>query len=138
MTANVEQMMRDSIAAYNAQDIEKFLTYCTDDIVYEAMSGARLIRGKEEMRPYLGEVFSAFPDFKIDLKLAFACDGWAAMEWIMSGTFKGVLQPLGLQPTGKRFSVRGASITKLRDNKVWRNTDYYDSADLFRQIGVMA
>jgi len=131
-------MMRDSIAAYNAQDIEKFLTYCTDDIVYEAMSGARLIRGKEEMRPYLGEVFSAFPDFKIDLKLAFACDGWAAMEWIMSGTFKGVLQPLGLQPTGKRFSVRGASITKLRDNKVWRNTDYYDSADLFRQIGVMA
>lgn len=138
MTANVEKMMRDSIAAYNAQDIEKFLSYCTDDIVYEAMSGARVIRGKEEMRPYLGEVFSAFPDFKIDLKLAFASGKWAASEWIMSGTFKGVLQALGLQPTGKSFSVRGASIAELQGNKVRRNTDYYDSADFLRQIGVMA
>ena len=137
MTTNVEKMIRDSIAAYNAHDIERFLSYCTDDIVYEALAGARVMHGKAEMRPYLGEVFSAFPDFKIDLTSAFASGKWAATEWIMSGTFKGVLQPLGLQPTGKSFSVRGASILELQDGKGRRNTDYYDSADFLRQIGVM-
>jgi len=138
MTANVEKMIRDSIAAYNAHDIERFLSFCTDDIIYEAMSGASVMRGKAEMRTYLGEAFSAFPDFKIDLKLVFPSAKLAAMEWIMSGTFKGVLRPLGLQPTGKSFSVRGASIAELQGGKVRRNTDYYDSADFLRQIGVMA
>ena len=55
-----------------------------------------------------------------------------------AGTFKGVLQPLGLQPTGKSFSVRGASVLELQGSKGRRNTDYYDSADFLRQIGVMA
>jgi len=54
----------------------------------------------------------------------------------MSGTFKGELQPYGLQPTGKSFSVRGASITEMHGGKVKRYADYYDGTALVRQIGV--
>lgn len=138
MTAKIEKMTRDAIAAYNAHDIEGFLSYCTDDVVYEAGAGARVVRGKDEMRTYLSETFSAFPDFKIDLKLVFDNGKLTANEWVMSGTFQGMLQPLGLEPTGKSFSVRGASIAELQGSKVQRNTDYYNLADFLQQIGVMA
>lgn len=136
MTAKVEKTARDWCEAWNSHEVDRILSYVTDDIVYEGLAGARVMSGIAEMRAYLNETFSAFPDFEIDLKSLFASGRWAGSEWIMSGTFKGELQFLGLKPTGKSFSVRGASITELRGAKVRRNTDYYDGAVFFRQIGI--
>jgi steroid delta-isomerase-like uncharacterized protein len=138
MTTKVEKMYRDWYEAWNTHDIEKILPYVTDDTVYEATVAGRVMHGKAELRAYITDSFNAFPDFKIDLKAFFVSGEWIGAEWVMSGTFKGVLQPFGLKPTGKSFSVRGATITELRGDKLKRNTDYYDGAAFLRQIGVTA
>jgi ketosteroid isomerase-like protein len=44
---------------------------------------------------------------------------------------------VGLYKTGKKFSVRGASVFEIRGGKVYRNRDYYDSAAIMRQVGVL-
>ena len=137
MTTKVEKMYRDWYEAWNTHEVEKILPYVTDDTVYEATVAGRVMHGKAELRSYITDSFNAFPDFKIDLKAFFVSGEWVGAEWVMSGTFKGVLQPFGLKPTGKSFSVRGATITELRGDKLKRNTDYYDGATFLRQIGVM-
>jgi ketosteroid isomerase-like protein len=37
--------------------------------------------------------------------------------------------------TGKKFSVRGVSVIDLRDDKIFRNVDFYDVATIMRQVG---
>jgi len=135
MTTKLEKMYRNLYEAWNTHDIEKILAYLTDDIAYEDMVAARVMHGKAELRIFIMETFTAFPDFKLDLESFFASGDWIGAEWVMSGTFKG--EAFGLKPTGKSFSVRGASITELRGDKVKRNTDYYDGITLMRQMGVM-
>jgi ketosteroid isomerase-like protein len=39
--------------------------------------------------------------------------------------------------TGKKFSVRGVSAIDVRDGKISRSVDFYDSATIMRQVGVL-
>jgi steroid delta-isomerase-like uncharacterized protein len=132
MTTKAEKMLRDWNEAWNAHEVESILSYFTDDIVFKDLGGARVMRGKAQMRTWIDETLSAFPDFRTDLKSLFVSGKWAGSEWVASGTLKGRLHHL--QPTGKGYSVRGASIMELRDGKIKRNTDFYDSATMIRQL----
>jgi predicted ester cyclase len=54
----------------------------------------------------------------------------------MSGTHKGDLP--GIQATGKRFSlVRGSTILELEDGKIRRESDYWDTATLMKQVNAL-
>jgi steroid delta-isomerase-like uncharacterized protein len=132
MTTKAEKMLQDWRGAWNTHEVERILSYVTDDIVYEDLGGARVMRGKAELRAWLNETFSAFPDFRVELKSLFVSGKWAGDEWVTSGTLKGEL--FHLMPTGKGYSVRGASIMELRGGKINRNTDYYDSATVIKQV----
>ncbi len=135
MTTKLEKMYRDYCQAWSTHEVEKILSYHTDDTVYEDTVAARVMHGKAELRTFITETFTAVPDFKIDRKAFFVSGEWAGAEWVMSGTFKG--EGFGLKPTGKSFSVRGATIIELRGDKMKRNTDYYDGVTFLRQIGLM-
>jgi steroid delta-isomerase-like uncharacterized protein len=132
MTTKAEKMIRDWNEAWNAHEVEGVLSYFTDDIVFEDLGGTRVVRGKAKMRTWINETLSAFPDFRTDLKSLFVSGEWAGSEWVASGTLKGQLHHLN--PTNKSYSVRGASIMELRDGKIKRNVDYYDSATMIRQL----
>lgn len=131
----IEKAYREGCEAWNMHDVEKTLSYYTDDVVYEDVVAARVMRGKAELKAFLMGCFSDFPDLKIEPKLVFSSGQWAGSEWSMTGTFKGEL--MGIKPTGKSFSIKGGSITEFQGNKVKRNTDYYDGVTFLRQIGVM-
>ena len=132
MTTKAEKTIRDWNEAWNTHGVERILSYFTDDIVFEDLGGARVIRGKAQMRTWVNETLSAFPDFRTDVKSLFVSGRRAGSEWVATGTLKGRLHHL--KPTGKSYSVRGASITELRDGKIKRNVDYYDSAIMIRQL----
>ena len=57
------------------------------------------------------------------------------MEWVMSGTHANALP--GVPATGRRFRVRGATMLELRDGRVTRNRDYWDTATLLTQMGLV-
>jgi len=133
-----EKMYRDWCEAFNVHQVDKVLSFVTEDIVYEDVPLARVSRGTAEMRAFATEIFTAFPDFKLEVKSFVANDDMAAAEWVMTGTFLGEIQSAGMKPTGKGFSVRGASMAELRGGRIGRHTDYYDGAAFLRQIGVIA
>jgi steroid delta-isomerase-like uncharacterized protein len=123
-------------AAWSSQDIDRILTLCTDDCIYEDVTMSAVSRGKSEIRTFAGAVFGAFPDFKIEMTTGFVAGDRAAAEWTMSGTHKGDLP--NLPATGKRFSIRGATICELRDGRIKRVSDYWDMVTFLKQIGLMA
>jgi steroid delta-isomerase-like uncharacterized protein len=130
-----EKMFREYLAAWNAHDLDKIVSFFSEDCVYENIPRGQTYRGKDELKPWAKGVFDAMPDFKLDVTSLFASDDWAACEWVMTGTQTGALPDL--PATGKSFSVRGASIAQLKDRKILRNADYWDAATFLRQLGVM-
>lgn len=122
-------------AAWSTQDINAILSFFTEDCVYEDMALGAVNTGKQQLEAFLRATFAAIPDFRIELKAILSSGDRAASEWIMSGTQTGAFP--GIPATGKRFSVRGASMMELYQGKIRRNADYWSLATLLQQVGVL-
>lgn len=134
-TIGLREMASDWVAGWSAHDIERVVSLCTDDCVYEDVPMAVVNRGKEALRAFGRQVFGAFPDLKVDLSSYFAAGDGAVLEWVMSGTHEGDLP--GLPATGASFSVRGVTVLVLKDGRISRNSDYWDLASVLTQLGLM-
>lgn len=129
-------VFQDLAAAWTAHDVEKVVSLCTADCVYEDVPMGVVNRNQDEIRAFARGVFGAFPDFKMELTSQSIAENRGALEWTMSGTHKGDLP--GMPATNKSFSLRGASICELRDGKIKRNSDYWDMVTFLKQIGLMS
>jgi len=136
MADDLEKMMNEYLAAWNAHDVEKLLSFFTDDIVYDDVPIGKAYRGKKEVKDFAISTFANFPDFKLEMKPSFIAGDQAAGEWVMSGTFANSNIP-GMPATGKSFSIPGASVTEFRGGKISRNADYWNMAAFLQQVGLM-
>jgi len=135
MATNVEKMVKDYYIAWNSHDAEKITSFFTDDCVYEDLAGGLVNRGKKELGDYIKATFSWSPDVKFEMKSFFSSGNWIGSEWSMSGTHAGDFP--GIPATGKRFSIRGASVTELRKGKISRNSDYWNMLSFLQQVGLL-
>jgi steroid delta-isomerase-like uncharacterized protein len=58
-----------------------------------------------------------------------------AAEWTVSGTHD--RSSPELPATGEPFTIRGATIARLRDGKIAYNRDYWDMASFLAQVGIL-
>lgn len=119
------------IAAWNSHDTAKWATYFTSDIYYEDVTFAEISHGVEEGKKFAGEFFEAVPDLKLELENSSLEGNHGSIQWILSGTDKGIYK------TGKKFKVRGVSIITVKNGKISRSLDYYDSATIMKQVGLL-
>lgn len=95
----------------------------------------------KEMFDSLQSLFAAVPDAKIQvLSAAPAGDNMVVEQWVVSGTWTAPFTngPLaGIAPTGKQFSLPGATIYQLQDGKVVAETQYYDQLTYLAQLGMV-
>jgi steroid delta-isomerase-like uncharacterized protein len=123
----VEQLF----AAWSSHDSDRVVAFYTDDIAYEDVPLGRTSRGKTELRKFVEDTFSVFPDLKVELVRSFICDGHGMSDVVWSATDKGFLK------TDKKFSVRMASVFELHEGKISRNEDFYDLSTITRQLGAL-
>jgi steroid delta-isomerase-like uncharacterized protein len=119
------------IAAWNSHSPEKMLPVFTDDVFYEDVAFGEVSHGSAELRKFAASEFEGVPDLELKLLRANIQGGHGTIEWVFSGTDKGVFN------TGKKFSVRGVSVIDVRDGKISRSVDFYDSGTIMRQVGVL-
>jgi len=131
---NVEELLKEENAAWNSHDVDKIATFYTDDCIKEDVAVGVRARGKEAMNAVNRGAFAAVPDMKIELGLIISSGDKAATEWTMSGTYSSK-QPGAPPVTGRPFSIKGATIMQLRDGRISRVSDYWDSALFLRQVG---
>ncbi len=124
-------LVQKSFEAWSAHDADKVVSFYTDDVVYEDVTFGMVARGSADLRKMVSGFFASVPDMKLEGVSCSADRKGGSVEWIFSGT------DTGLYKTGKKFSVRGASRFEMRGGKFSSNKDFYDSATIMRQVGVL-
>ena len=124
-------LVQRNFAAWNAHDADKVASLYADDVIYEDVAFGLTARGHAEMQKMAAGFFASVPDLKLEVVRHTSMGDRGSVEWVFSGT------DVGLYKTGKKFSVRGASVYELRGGKFAGNRDYYDSASIMRQVGVL-
>jgi steroid delta-isomerase-like uncharacterized protein len=116
--------------------VEAVAQLCTDDCLYEDVPTGSVNHSRDELRAFAQFWFAVSPDLKIELSSEFSTDARAAGEWTMSGTQQGDMP--GMPATKKPFSFRGATILETEKGMIRRCTDYWDMAEVLRQLGFMS
>jgi len=118
---------------WSSHDMERVASVFTDDCIYEDVALGVVNRGKEELKAFGNGFIEGVPDLKVDVTSRFATAEMAAVEWTMSGTHTGDLP--GMPATGRSFSLRGASVFRIRADRLMRCNDYWDLATFQKQLG---
>ena len=127
------QLVRDEIADLSRGDLEAVLAYYTDDVFFHDVS-TDPCHGKQEMREFMQVFYTGFPDLRIEIGHVIASDHLVVAEYELLGTHTGPF--LGHQPSGRAFRIPAVSIYAHDGRLFTRETVYYDSASLFRQLGL--
>src|SRR5262249_30780056 len=125
------KIVENWIGAWNSHDVNRVIPLFTDDVLYEDVTFGAVNHGSADLRKFASFFFEAVPDMKFEVVKSSVQGEHGIIEWIFSGTDKGVYK------TGKKFRVRGVSILDLAHGKIARNLDFYDSATIMRQVGLL-
>jgi steroid delta-isomerase-like uncharacterized protein len=131
----VEEKVRAYYAAMDNRDIEAMLALWGDDGVEDVVP-IGVIRGREELRGFLSELFAAMPDARTTITRLIAGEQDCAVEWRLEGTFEGA-PFMGIEPTGSRVELREVSIVDVEDGQIAGITAYFDGASYARQIRML-
>jgi predicted ester cyclase len=110
------------------------------DVMYEDASWPTHMHGHTDVRAFLESTWRAVPDLSFAHENTVLVDPSGtktARYWTGAGTHTGVLDPPGLNPTGRQFQFRGASFLEIHDRKLRRIRVVYDHADVMRQLSVL-
>jgi steroid delta-isomerase-like uncharacterized protein len=97
--------------------------------------GSVLERGPEDVKRFMGEFRSAFPDFHSTIEDQIAEGDRVVTRWRMRGTHQGEFR--GIAPTGKELDITGIGIFRFSDGKVVESWDNFDQLGMMRQLGAI-
>ena len=131
-----EEVVRAYMEAVDARDLDAAVALWDPEGV-ENIPGPRTLTIPDGFRAYFTELFAAFPDFKLETD-EYTTDGdRCAVHYTVSGTFAGPGRFNGIEPTGKRASIRGLDLITVRDGLLVRNDAYFNEMDMARQLGLL-
>ena len=131
----VEEQVRSYYEAMANRDVGAMLAHWSDEGVEDVVP-IGVIRGREELRGFLSELFAAMPDASTTITRLIAGEQDCAVEWRLEGTFDGA-GFMGIEPTGSRVELREVSVVELKDDQIVGITSYFDGASFARQIRML-
>jgi steroid delta-isomerase-like uncharacterized protein len=99
--------------------------------------------GRKGIEDRLVDIFTTFPDWKMEILETVASGDVVVVRSRVSGTHRGVSTmplnglPVGTAPTGKRFEVTHMHWHTLRDGKIVEHYANRDDLGLLRQLGLL-
>jgi len=135
----VERIVRIFHESWDLRDPERGATVIADDCVFEDVARGELQRGPEGYQADYHRWRTAFPDGEVKITRVIVMDDWAVVEFVNRGTQTGPLvSSLGeFAPTGRSMEIRYCSVMRVKDGMVVEGRDYYDSASIARQLGLV-
>lgn len=131
-----ETLARAFIEAWSTHDGDKLVSLFSDDCVYENVPGGRKYTSKKEIAGYLAATISGAPDTEVEIISVHAGTNSAFIEWNWKGTNTIGWPSAKIPATNKYFEVRGASIIEIRNDRIYRNSDYWDMHSFLRGIEI--
>jgi ketosteroid isomerase-like protein len=114
-----DDTLRDFLAAFNDHDLDRILSFFSDDCVFESPRGAdpwgTRFSGKQAVREGLGQRFAGIPDVHYGDDEHWSCGDHAVSRWLLTGT----------TTTGEQIRVRGCDLFDLAPDGAIRRKDSY-------------
>jgi steroid delta-isomerase-like uncharacterized protein len=134
-----ERIVRIFHESWDLRDPDRGATVIADDCHFEDVARGELLSGPEAYKRDYHRWRDAFPDGEVKITNVIVQADWAVVEFVNRGTQTGTLHSsLGaFPPTGRAMEVRYCSVMKVRDGKVVEGRDYYDSASIAQQLGLV-
>ncbi len=133
MSQDAKALIETYYAAFNAGDMDKFLSLLTDDVVHDINQSSREI-GKEAFRAFMDRMNRNYKEELVDMTIMTNEVGdRAAAEFIVLGEY--LVTDEGLpEAKGQKYRLPAGAFFDIRDGKVSRITNYYNLEDWIRQV----
>jgi steroid delta-isomerase-like uncharacterized protein len=137
--ANVIEIAKASITAYNDKDWSKAKGTLAADAVYDEKGTHRRIQGAGDIIEACQGWAKAFPDSKATFVREFASEDTALIEVVWKGVHTGPLQtPSGTIPaSNKPIEIPACQVVKVEGGKITSFSHYFDMLTMLTQIGAM-
>jgi len=136
-----EKTVRQFHESWDMRGPDRGAEVIADDCSFEDIARGEKLPGKEVYKEDYSRWREAFPDglCKVENVMVSQCREWAKVEFRNTCKHTGTLRSsLGdFAPTGKRAAVRYCSVMRIKDGMVVEGRDYYDSAKIVRQLGLV-
>jgi steroid delta-isomerase-like uncharacterized protein len=139
--AEAERLVQGVTAAWNARDFDAFAALHTDDVEVIEVPTGRTLRGAQANLERAKAWATAFPDGRIHPTRLIIDDGsTVAFEFTGRGTQTGPLvgEAGTIPPTGRSAEIHFCYTYDIEDGRIRRAHEYYDVANMLRQLGVAA
>ena len=137
---DVERIVRQFHESWDLRDPDRGARVISPDCQFEDVARGEFLPGPDAYKRDYERWRAAFPDGEVKVTNVIVQGNWAVVEFVNRGTQTGVLRSsLGeFPPSGRRMEVRYCSVMRVEDGKVVEGRDYYDSASIARQLGLVA
>lgn len=138
---DIPEILEKLVEAIKARDTESYAALYEQDAVMTEPLFGEPIRGRDAIARSESALFDAFTDIEVRDVALFAEEGRAAAELILAATNTGPID-LGadepLPATGRRVEVPMAIFIEAgADGLIAAERDYFDTASVLRQLGVL-
>jgi len=103
-----------------------------DGIVHGLGEAGGEVSGPAAFRPFVERLRGAFPDIEVKVEQVVDDGDLIAARWVATMTHMG--DNLGMPASGKRVTVTGMSMTRLRDGKLVEGWNNWDMLSLMQQV----
>jgi len=136
---DVETIVRQFHESWDMRDPERGARVIAGNCQFEDVARGEMLPGPDAYKEDYFRWREAFPDGEVKVTNVIVQGNWAVAEFINRGTQTGPLRSsLGTFPaSGKYMEVRYCSVMRVADGKVVEGRDYYDSASIARQLGLV-
>ncbi|GGF66518.1 ketosteroid isomerase-related protein [Alteromonas lipolytica] len=126
-------LLQDYYAAFNAQDMDTFLSLLSDDVIHDINQGARET-GKDAFAAFMVRMNNNYKETIVDIQVMSNPRGdRAAVEFTVLGEYLKTDDGLP-EAKGQTYKLPAGAFFDIKDGKVARVTNYYNLEDWIAQV----
>ncbi|MCX2525505.1 ketosteroid isomerase-related protein [Larsenimonas rhizosphaerae] len=127
------QLLQRYYDAFNAGDMDAFLSLLTDDVIHDINQGGRDI-GKPAFAAFMQRMNRNYRETIVDLSITTNEKGdRAAVEFTVEGQYLATDDGLP-EAHGQTYRLPAGAFFEIRDDQVARVTNYYNLEDWIAQV----
>lgn len=131
--AEVKALWYRHAVAENDRRLEDLVATLTEDAVYDLVPWGVIYKGKDEVRRFYRDLWTALPDVRLTLLRHVVDEHCLVEESVVYGTNQGAW--MGVSPSGRRVEFGLVIFFPVRDGLFTGERLYFDGAGLLRQLG---
>ena len=130
------RIVREAFAAWNGHEVDRYAALLDDGYSSETHRRSPPLRGREAARQAMKASFQVLPDLHFTIEGELAAGDHVLVSWLATGTprdeYSGA--PLAARP----LQVPGCTVTRLRDGKIARTWNYWDTDEILGELRATA